>query len=187
MGKAPTRKLKINTDGSFDKQSGKAGIRGVLTNDKGEFIMAFSIPIICGSNNVAELRAIKFGCEWCVNNRINSFMVEINSLVIHNILQNRTLHNYTLRKEIDDIVEILEHANASISYCYREANQVADCFAKNVTTSLEEIISSKFPKTPKVLSLWINGITVGYPSVTKPSKDSQHSSTGNSSPSRTGT
>lgn len=36
--------IKINTDGSFDASDAKSGIGGVVRNEFGDLIMAFSIP-----------------------------------------------------------------------------------------------------------------------------------------------
>lgn len=36
--------LKLNTDGSFEQNNGKAGLGGVLRDEDGQLIMAFSIP-----------------------------------------------------------------------------------------------------------------------------------------------
>ncbi|XP_075087764.1 uncharacterized protein LOC142169756 [Nicotiana tabacum] len=142
-------KLKLNTDGSFNKQNGKLGIGGILRNEAIGFVMSFSIPIDCSSNNGAELKAIKFGYEWCINKVITNFMVEIDSTVIRDMLQNKKLDNNILRKEVEDLTDILEKNNAFVNHRFSEANQVADWFAKEATTSTEGIIHTDFRQVPR--------------------------------------
>lgn len=62
--KPDSRRLKLNTDGSFDKNTNMAGIGGVVRNDRGDFIMAYFVPVHSQSNNQAEALAVKFGVEW---------------------------------------------------------------------------------------------------------------------------
>ncbi|XP_070050170.1 uncharacterized protein [Nicotiana tomentosiformis] len=145
----PHGKLKLNTDGSFNMHNGKAGIEGIPRNEEGGFVMAFSIPIYCSSSSGAELKAIKFGCEWCKNKGITNFMAEIDSMVIWDMLQNKKLDNNILRKGDEDLIDILEKNNGSINHCFREANQVAYWFAKEATTSTECIIHTDFRQFPR--------------------------------------
>ncbi|XP_075096549.1 uncharacterized protein LOC142174618 [Nicotiana tabacum] len=118
--------LKLNTDGSFNRQNGKAWIGEIMRDEERGFVMAFSIPIDCTSSNGAGLKAIKFGCEWCINKGITNFMVEIDSMVIYDMLRNKNLDNNNLRKEIEDLIDTLERVNTSVNHCFRKTNQVAD-------------------------------------------------------------
>lgn len=54
--------VKINTVGSYIQETGKSGIGGIVRDKDGEFIMAFSLPVICNSNNEAETMTAKFLC-----------------------------------------------------------------------------------------------------------------------------
>nr|XP_033515645.1 uncharacterized protein LOC117280089 isoform X2 [Nicotiana tomentosiformis] len=46
--------VKVNTDGSYVMETGRASIGGVVRNENGDLIMAFSIPIQSKSNNLGE-------------------------------------------------------------------------------------------------------------------------------------
>ncbi|XP_060200827.1 uncharacterized protein LOC132629107 [Lycium barbarum] len=45
---------KLNTDGSYNKNNRKAGLRGALRDANGQLIMAFSVAYQCNSHNMAE-------------------------------------------------------------------------------------------------------------------------------------
>lgn len=48
-------------------------------NDKGDLIMAFSFPILCNNNMIAEAQATKFGSDWCIRNGYREFILELDS------------------------------------------------------------------------------------------------------------
>jgi len=43
--------FKLNTNDSFLKANNMAGMGGILRNDDGDIVMAYSIPTRCSSNN----------------------------------------------------------------------------------------------------------------------------------------
>ncbi|PHT90463.1 Ethylene-responsive transcription factor [Capsicum annuum] len=55
--KSDTGSTKLNTDGSFNINNGKAGLGGALRDDNGDLIMAFSIKAHCDNHNIAEAKA----------------------------------------------------------------------------------------------------------------------------------
>ncbi|XP_070019658.1 uncharacterized protein [Nicotiana sylvestris] len=133
----PRGYLKLNTDGSFNKQIGKAGIGGILRDEEGGFVMAFSMPIIYNNISEAELKAIKYGCEWCKYKGISNFIVETDSRMIYDILHTKNLSNNKLKQETEKLMEILDTCRTPVTHCLREANQVADWFAKEATRANE--------------------------------------------------
>lgn len=64
--KPPNGRVKINTDVSFRKESGKASLGGIMRDDKGDLIMAFSLTIRGRPNNCIEAMAAKVGLQWCL-------------------------------------------------------------------------------------------------------------------------
>lgn len=62
---------KINTNGSFFMETNRDGIGGIIRDWNGDMIMAFSIPIICSSNNMADALAAEFGGKWCSQTRLH--------------------------------------------------------------------------------------------------------------------
>ncbi|XP_075083870.1 uncharacterized protein LOC142167802 [Nicotiana tabacum] len=74
--------LKLNTDGSFNKEDGKAGLGGALRDNKGDIIMAFSFPYKCNNHNLAEAYATWFEVNWCTQNGFMTFTLELDSTLV---------------------------------------------------------------------------------------------------------
>ncbi|KAK4706417.1 hypothetical protein R3W88_034021 [Solanum pinnatisectum] len=60
----PVGSIKINTDGSYLHETGKAGIGGIVRDSQGDLIMAFSISVNCKNSNMVESLAAEFGVKW---------------------------------------------------------------------------------------------------------------------------
>ncbi|XP_060178282.1 uncharacterized protein LOC132608243 [Lycium barbarum] len=127
--------IKINTDGSFDKRNGKAGIGGVVRNENGDFIFAFSIPVQARSSNQAEAIAARFGVDWCIQHGHSNIQLELDSLLVTNMLIQKGTNNLKLKETISCTAKMLSNHAAQVSHCYREANRVADFLAKMSTSS----------------------------------------------------
>jgi len=67
--------IKINTDGSYVHETGRAGIGGIIRNSCGDLIMAFSFPIECKNSNMAEAMAVEFGVKWCNQHGYTNFIL----------------------------------------------------------------------------------------------------------------
>ncbi|MCE5166753.1 hypothetical protein HAX54_025765, partial [Datura stramonium] len=121
----PVHFVKINTDGSYTQI--KARIGGIVRDHTGRMIMAFSSPIACSSNNLAEALAAKFG--------------------------NGHTDNLKLAHVIDDILCIEEQLTLDITHCYWEANQVADALAEDATMLNETCLYKSWKDMPLLLLL----------------------------------
>lgn len=93
--------IKVNTDGSFCKESGKAGIGGVVRNSQGDLIAAFSIHISCDDHTMAEAKAAEFGGKWCSQNGYTNFSIELDSKIIVDMLTDGNPNNMKIKKVID--------------------------------------------------------------------------------------
>ncbi|XP_016491734.1 uncharacterized protein LOC107811342 [Nicotiana tabacum] len=135
--------VKVNTDGSFSKESGKAGIDGVVRDYHGDLIMAFSMPINCDSNKMADAKTTEFGGKWCSQNGYANFSLELDSMIIVEILTERDTNNLKIKMLIDRTSNIVQHARINVKHCFREDNQVADCLAKlAITTNKRRVFHS---------------------------------------------
>ncbi|XP_075080244.1 uncharacterized protein LOC142165771 [Nicotiana tabacum] len=131
-------RFKVNTDRSFLGNNSRAGIRGVMRNELGDLVMAFSIPIQFNNNNQAEAQAAKYGVDWCFQNGIRAFDWELDSLIVTNMLKNEDTNNFKLRKIIKDITSAVTRAEVYFRHCFREANQVVNSLAKSASSSLQK-------------------------------------------------
>lgn len=147
--KPDTGSTKLNTDGSFNNNNGKAGLGGALRYDNGDLIMAFSIKAHCNNHNIAEAKAAWYGINWCLQNGYNNFTIESDSTVITDMLKNKKASNFRLNKIIQDTTELLRQATVKLTHCYREANQLADWLAKLAMDSQADNMYFSAQQLPK--------------------------------------
>ena len=70
---------KLNTDGSAIINSGQTGGGGILRDNQGKLIYAFSIPLGFGTNNSAEIQAALHGLNWCQQHGFKKIILEVDS------------------------------------------------------------------------------------------------------------
>ncbi|XP_075084982.1 uncharacterized protein LOC142168225 [Nicotiana tabacum] len=140
--------VKVNTDGSFSKKSGKAGIGGVVRDCHGNLIMTFSIPISCDSNTMVEAKAAEFGVKWCNQHGYTNFSLELDSMVVADMLAEGDTNNVKIKMVIDKASYIVKQARVNVKHCFREGNQVADCLAKLATTTNQRRLFHSFQQMP---------------------------------------
>ncbi|XP_075080103.1 uncharacterized protein LOC142165450 [Nicotiana tabacum] len=136
----PHGKVKINTDGSYIKESGKASIGGNNRDEEGNCIMAFAMWIDCDSHNMAEARATEFGGKWCNQFGFTNFVLELDSNIIVIMVNQDGNKNMKLKMVVERITSLVQYANATVHHCFREDNQVADALAKTASISGTNLI-----------------------------------------------
>ncbi|XP_075105115.1 uncharacterized protein LOC142179324 [Nicotiana tabacum] len=107
----------------------KAGIGGVIRDNNGDLVAAFSCPVRCESNNGADALAVNYGVKWCTNHGFSQFILEMDSMLICKMIQNKDTTNLKLKK-IEEIVQLMANAEIYVSHCSREASEVADFLAE---------------------------------------------------------
>ncbi|XP_060185214.1 uncharacterized protein LOC132614702 [Lycium barbarum] len=127
---------KLNTDGSYDKNNGNAGLGGALRalrDVKGQLMMAFSVNYQYTSHNMEEAKTAWYGGTWCKQHGYNNLVIELDSMVITDMLRNKNAGSFKLNKIIEDTSEVL--SNVKFTHCFRKANQPADWLAKKAMNS----------------------------------------------------
>ncbi|XP_060210726.1 uncharacterized protein LOC132637688 [Lycium barbarum] len=127
--------IKVNTDGSYLIDSGKAGIGGIVRNSQGELIMAFSKSVQSSINNSAEALAAEFGVKWCYHQGYTNFTLELDSMVIANMINKQDSSNAKLKQTVNNLLRLQRQTNFQVKHCFREGNQVADSLAKLASAS----------------------------------------------------
>ena len=126
--------LKFNTDGSYLREQGRAGIGGVLRNSKGEVLCSFSEFVGNVEAATAELLAIQKAMVLCVSNLVvkeSSIVFESDSRMAVNWILGGDFGNLEVLDVILDIRSMLRgFRNLSIGYVSRSANVMADSLAK---------------------------------------------------------
>ncbi|KAK4737445.1 hypothetical protein R3W88_001142 [Solanum pinnatisectum] len=103
--------IKLNTDGSFLEHNRKAGIRGMARDITGEFIFVFAIPIWCKDHNVDEATTAKYVFQWFKNNRPQEGIIEMDSLLVVDMINNRTSQNCNLKFIVDETADLVENVD----------------------------------------------------------------------------
>lgn len=80
---------------------------------------------------------------------INSFTIEMNSLVITNMLKNMNTTNLKLKKILYDTNRSVSNVKVNFTHCYREANMVVDYFVNMSSTNENETYFSSWHSLPE--------------------------------------
>ncbi|WMV46065.1 hypothetical protein MTR67_039450 [Solanum verrucosum] len=80
--KPPVNYCKLNTDGSALANPGSIGGGGILRDQAGNIIFAFTVPLGTGFNNQAEVQATVFGLNWCYQHGYRKIVLEVDSELI---------------------------------------------------------------------------------------------------------
>ncbi|XP_026450931.1 uncharacterized protein LOC113351085 [Papaver somniferum] len=129
-----TRFCKLNIDGASD-ESHNTGTEGVIINDDGSFVAAFSKHIYKNGTNMAELRALKFGLELATQLQIPYLEVVRDSTYITGLVNGFYAIPWFFVNLPKDIHKLCNCFQAiSFRHRYREGNFVADKLAKLVVT-----------------------------------------------------
>jgi len=93
--------------------------------------------------------AALYAIEWCNRAGYDKYDLELDSMVVTNMLEEKGTNNLKLKNIIKRIVNAMEGAEVSISHCYREANQVADFLAKLASSSGNGTFYFSYQQLPK--------------------------------------
>ncbi|KAF3664947.1 putative GDSL esterase/lipase-like [Capsicum annuum] len=92
--------------------------------------------------------AAHFAVKWLKARGYKSCVVEMDSLLIVNMMQNRASHNMNLRPIVEDTTRLIVSNEITFSHCYREANMVSDFLAKLAASSGESVLYTDFGQLP---------------------------------------
>nr|XP_010317983.1 uncharacterized protein LOC104646365 [Solanum lycopersicum] len=94
-------------------------------------IYAFTIPLGIATNNQAEIQAISYGLDWCIQHGYRKIHLEVDSELVIHWLSNQTNYPWNLQPYIPKnhrIVHQLERFK--ITHVYREENYTDDWLSK---------------------------------------------------------
>lgn len=125
---------KLNTDGSYMINQGKAGAGGIVRNRNGQMIMAFAAPVEFLTNNYSETQAALQGLIWCCQQNFQHLTIELDSFFVVNMILSKCNTPWKLQDDIAQIREKTHLHNIKVKHCLREGNTVADFLSKYATT-----------------------------------------------------
>eukprot|EP00253_Pinus_taeda_P029580 PITA_29580 len=121
-------------------QQNRAGA-GICLHLNKEHSLKAAIGLGMGSNNFAELTALRFLMCWSLQKNIFRIQIYGDSLNVINWVNGKSsCHNQILKVVLDEIMTLKSHFNSiSICHIYREKNTIADQLSK---TGLQQILGS---------------------------------------------
>ena len=121
--------FKLNTDGCSRGNPGRAGGGGgILRDDGGNFLLAFSSFFGNVTSIQAEALALLFGVKSCLSRDYVNLHIEMDLLVLVHILKQGSSCPWSIYTEVKYLLKFSSNFVA-ISHCFRESNQVADSLA----------------------------------------------------------
>lgn len=121
---------KINTDGAASANDGMAGVGVAIRDRDGRFIAGLAKNIGVASNIIAELLVIREILQLAKRHHIQSIHLESDSYVVLQLIHRGQSNTWTHQDLLTDILTLgHEFEEVWTSFCYREANGLADLLA----------------------------------------------------------
>ncbi|XP_060182379.1 uncharacterized protein LOC132612052 [Lycium barbarum] len=130
--------LKLNTDGCSKGNPGSSGGGGILRDEIGHFLMAFSAYYGQCNNNIAETKTILMGLKWCIDRGYQNINIESDSKLIIGMINGDIRIAWQVKDLIQQIDMIKNQGNINFKHCFREANTVADYLANHAEETKQE-------------------------------------------------
>ncbi|GLT50394.1 hypothetical protein SLA2020_238810 [Shorea laevis] len=122
--------FKLNTDGSFARESNSASAGGLIRNSLGSWLTGFTVNIGRASVFMAELWGLREGLRLCKALGLTRVFAELDSLmVVHLINNNREPDNLSAAIVLDIKNLTSEFQDCILQHTLREGNAAADYLA----------------------------------------------------------
>ncbi|XP_058099842.1 uncharacterized protein LOC131244216 [Magnolia sinica] len=121
--------FKLNIDGSSCGNPGLSGGGGLCRNDSGALIFAFYVGYGMGSNNRAELRAVRDSLSLCRSFGLSTVEVETDSKLVANMLNGRSHPSWIWNPWLKRIKNFKRLGTFVFIVIPREGNAPADSLA----------------------------------------------------------
>ncbi|KAF5470444.1 hypothetical protein F2P56_010958 [Juglans regia] len=156
--------VKLKTDGSSLGNPGASRIGGIIRNNHGKLIHAFSSFIGIGSNNRAELLSLLHGLQVCKSLSLNFVHIELDYMKVISWWKSKRCGVWYLEDFWEEIIDIIDSMTYSINHVFREGNKVADWLAKKGASG-NDLAVSQLTETPRALRGLIRMDYSGLPSL----------------------
>ena len=127
----PSHWFKLNSNGSFVGNPGRAGGGGIIKNAEGEWIKGYVRAIGNTTNVAAELWALRDGIQLCLELNLPVMIIKLDAMLVVELIRNAS-HNPNGNNNI--VVDCREGMSrilrVQIQHCYRGANKCADALAR---------------------------------------------------------
>ncbi|WMV32966.1 hypothetical protein MTR67_026351 [Solanum verrucosum] len=127
----PRNRYKLNTDSSALHNPGKIGGGGILRDEHGDIIYAFTIPLGEGTNNQAEVQAASYGLKWCIQHGYNNIILEVDSELLTRWLLQTSIPPWRIQRFVQELQNLVNQCEFfQCFHTYREANSTTDFLSK---------------------------------------------------------
>ncbi|KAF9586904.1 hypothetical protein IFM89_039881 [Coptis chinensis] len=128
--------LKLNTNGSALDCPGPPEPGGVLRNEYGGFIYGFATPFKRANAILMECYALRMGLLVANKLELDRIIIEVDSYFLHKVIIGEKEESpSSVIALIEDIKQLLKgFRHTRMVWNYREANCVADTFARHAST-----------------------------------------------------
>lgn len=114
--------VKLSTDGSSKGNPRQSGAEGVLRDQNGNLIIAFSTPLAYGTNNYAEFMGLLLGVRTFCLLGLNYVEIELDSKVVVNWLLLYKCPVWYLEDYWDELIGLLRGKCYTVSHIFRQGN-----------------------------------------------------------------
>ncbi|KAK6780041.1 hypothetical protein RDI58_022225 [Solanum bulbocastanum] len=163
--KPPDTWVKLNTDGSALNNPGNIGAGGILRNQNGDLLFAFSAPLGEGTNNQAEVEAAIFGLSWCANLNYKNVILEVDSQLLVEWMKDHITASWKVSYQLQKLQQLASKFDQfKCIHTLREANWVADFLAKYSHQIIQPMVYFDSQHLPPLAAAYIQQDTTGLAS-----------------------
>ena len=104
---------------------------GILRDNHGRMVMAFTTPIGEGTNNMAGTEAAIFGLSWALELGYRNIILDLDSQIVVNCFLKKATPQWNIITRLERIQNLISQTqNFKCLHVFREANCVADALSK---------------------------------------------------------
>ncbi|PHT42837.1 hypothetical protein CQW23_16862 [Capsicum baccatum] len=138
--------IKVNSDDSYKEGFYRGG--GMIRDHRGHFILAYSLNLGQGTSKWAEAKALLYGIEWCVANRYDMILVESDSKLLVDCVNEFDVASWRIQKEVEELKVHIDTTGYTLKHCFREANKVAGLLASLSFSHPHNRVNEDFNELP---------------------------------------
>ncbi|KAF3658030.1 hypothetical protein FXO38_13424 [Capsicum annuum] len=164
-GDLPSLNLMLSKLDTYEKISGKMINRRKSAKEISHFggITGLAKNYEIYSNNLAEVKAILQGIKICISMRLSNVIIEDDSQIIIDMINNKMKPPRQIYYIIDNIIQLSSKVNFIFVHTYREGNKLADLLANYGESIPDNIIMNSVNRLPDSVKAFLNLEKLGIP------------------------
>ena len=155
---------KLNVNGCYWDNPGRAGESGILRDPSGHFIFAFANVVDVAKSLQADLKAVLEGVKLCVQHGFADVHVESDSLLLVRMFNDELGIPWWLMRDFEELLALWHHVRVMMR-CFREANRYVVCLARVGINSGSNRVFESLDQLPLEVSSEVTLEPVGIPSI----------------------